>query len=297
MRRLKNAKGPVTGLNRGRRVKRAFTLVELLVVIAIIGVLIALLLPAVQMAREAARRMQCSNKLKQLGIAVHNYHDAFNALPAGNGGPYGKTPLKVNNQFHPQWSIFVSLLPFMEMNALYEQFLSTNLQDDIVTGTAWYSTGTTYKTTSPATENIVALFCPSDGATGTQPAERHGMTSYRYNRGDNPGAIMDNADGNGQPIYNNSWNRGSRGPFGYWSWYNLAAISDGTSNTLMFSERCLPDGGTSGSSKLIKIALIGSATPATVGFTGSSLHYLDSRKACTDMASGNEYKTVSGTSL
>jgi len=99
-------------------VRSAFTLVELLVVIAIIGVLIALLLPAVQQAREAARRMQCTNNLKQLGIGLHNYHDTFGAFPAisydheVNGG---------SEADHSSWSWGTLILPQIEQSAAYDQ--------------------------------------------------------------------------------------------------------------------------------------------------------------------------------
>lgn len=98
--------------------RHAFTLVELLVVIAIIGVLIALLLPAVQQAREAARRMHCSNNLKQLGLALHNYHGAYNTFP-----PAGIT----SNQL--SWHVFI--LPFLEQSAIHAQvdFTQGTLQD------------------------------------------------------------------------------------------------------------------------------------------------------------------------
>jgi prepilin-type N-terminal cleavage/methylation domain-containing protein len=102
----------------------AFTLVELLVVIAIIGILIALLLPAVQAAREAARRMSCSNKIKQQALAIHNYHDAHNAFPM-NGDGWGplssSTPPNRDSMQHV--SIWVFILPFIEQNSLYEQWM------------------------------------------------------------------------------------------------------------------------------------------------------------------------------
>src|SRR3954462_12827398 len=97
----------------GRPSRRGFTLIELLVVIAIIGVLVALLLPAVQAAREAARRDQCSNNLKQIGLALANYESALRVYPFGGGG--GRPPGNVVNR----WSAQSQLLPYLEQPALF----------------------------------------------------------------------------------------------------------------------------------------------------------------------------------
>ena len=98
--------------------KRGFTLIELLVVIAIIAILIALLLPAVQQAREAARRTQCKNNLKQLGLAVHNYHDVFLKFPPG----YSQVRLPTSTGAFQGHSVFYSLLPYIEQANLFATF-------------------------------------------------------------------------------------------------------------------------------------------------------------------------------
>ncbi|GAA4441262.1 DUF1559 domain-containing protein [Bremerella cremea] len=201
---------------------RGFTLVELLVVIAIIGVLIALLLPAVQQAREAARRMQCNNQLKQLGLALHNYHDTFGSLVYRKGGtesPSGTTDYNLSN--FGRRSGFVSLLPFFEQNALWEQIKSggTNLSN---TGdhrnpegpSGWQSGWAGWRNAPDM------LVCPSDAGV---PDNTGPYNSYGFVIGDR----MDGATNDMNP----------RGIFGRARTTRFAEITDGTSNTLMMSER------------------------------------------------------------
>jgi len=114
------------------RNKTGFTLVELLVVIAIIGMLIALLLPAVQAAREAARRMSCTNNLKQIGLAVHNFHDTMMGLPPATVG--------TTDPDHPRASFFVLILPYIEKNAMYDLIKSkSNDFADPLTNVAFWN--------------------------------------------------------------------------------------------------------------------------------------------------------------
>src|SRR5690349_22458600 len=101
-------------------VRRAFTLVELLVVIAIIGILVALLLPAVQSAREAARRMQCQNNLKQLGLALHNYHDTNQSFPPCMSFDKDVSDISNTPNYRANWVI--RILPFCEQQNLYNAF-------------------------------------------------------------------------------------------------------------------------------------------------------------------------------
>jgi prepilin-type N-terminal cleavage/methylation domain-containing protein len=112
--------------NSSARARPAFTLVELLVVIAIIGILVALLLPAVQAAREAARRSQCGNNLKQIGLAVHNYHDVYKSLPPGGWDcpNHPQTPCNGWNQNPGPWMTTwsICILPFMEQQPLYDKY-------------------------------------------------------------------------------------------------------------------------------------------------------------------------------
>nr|WP_315850005.1 DUF1559 domain-containing protein [Rhodopirellula sallentina] len=168
----------------------AFTLVELLVVIAIIGVLVGLLLPAVQAAREAARRMSCSNNFKQIGLAIHNYHSAYNQLPHFSGGTYGASGAKPNHN-NRDLSALVGLAPFFEQQAIWEQisnpFRCPNTANTYQAMGAWPNanlnehSSSGYGEFTPWLTNIPTLRCPSDPGVGL-PSQ--GRTNYGVCLGD-----------------------------------------------------------------------------------------------------------------
>jgi prepilin-type N-terminal cleavage/methylation domain-containing protein len=197
--------------------RSAFTLVELLVVIAIIGVLVALLLPAVQAAREAARRSQCSNNLKQMALACHNHHDVYGHLP----------PSSFNRQFaraipmhwwHERLGYITAILPFMEQKPLYDRVI----QYSIAGNPPWHNNAHA-GLPSPYIQRVNTLMCPSDIETKIMPDDWLAPTNYHCNRGD---------------ILMPYWFWEFRGTFGMESRgrINFASVSDGTANTLLLSE-------------------------------------------------------------
>jgi prepilin-type N-terminal cleavage/methylation domain-containing protein/prepilin-type processing-associated H-X9-DG protein len=194
-----------------------FTLVELLVVIAIIGVLVALLLPAVQAAREAARRMSCGNNLKQFGLAMHNYHDSYKVLPPA--GLHIRDGLAANGSstsYGPNWAIM--LLPFYEQTALHGtyDFKLTRARDGV--------------NAQVVTKIVEVHQCPSD--EHLQPADIGGVLFARGNYAVNCGS------GNCFSTGDFRNNRKERGPFHIGMHYGakMGDIKDGTSNTVMMAE-------------------------------------------------------------
>lgn len=207
--------------------KTGFTLVELLVVIAIIGILVGLLLPAVQAAREAARRMQCSNNLKQLGLAVHNYESTFGRFPARQAG----TGTIATAQQRLRLSIFVTTTPFYEQTALWNEIQTR--QNAPWANSAWYNT------------QIDTLICPSDAYNPTQDARPanapNGRCSYAANGGDNYlSSVVSASERTDQNLAWQMRTMTNRGVFGRHDYPKMATITDGTSNTLMLSERSIP---------------------------------------------------------
>lgn len=205
--------------------RRAFTLVELLVVIAIIGVLVALLLPAVQTARESARRTQCSNSLKQFGLGLQNYHDVFLSFPPRRGGTDGviaNDPSRVMANYD-RLSAFIPLLLFVEQKSLAEQVAAGGNIGGTVFPTngpaAWYSGAYI-----PWRTQLPMLLCPSGNVN--KQRNLFGKNSYAFSLGDTLRAP-------------NAPTGTTRGIFGgSLRCYGLRHITDGSSNTIAMSERC-----------------------------------------------------------
>ncbi len=242
--------------------RTAFTLVELLVVIAIIGVLVALLLPAVQAAREAARRMQCSNHLKQIGLAMQNYHDTFNSLPFGARARYVQTTGSVpsGQTWGPSW--YVALLPFCEQKPLSDYMEASMLTNANLTDV----TNATGRVAFYAKDQKIAwMLCPSSPLPQTELL-RGGTThntvvpSYVGISGaTNHGGSLANAVSTAEIAFNETRLKPAQGipgspqangqsaPSGsQQSWggmltpnecYGMAACIDGTSNTMLVSEK------------------------------------------------------------
>ncbi len=185
--------------------KRGFTLIELLVVIAIIAILIALLLPAVQQAREAARRSQCKNNLKQIGLALHNYHDNFRAFPPGDvRRTYGTG---VQSWTTSQLGWIPRILPFLDQAVIYNQ-INWEMEHGVSAA----------PNSNIRKEKLTVMRCPSDSSR--QPNGSYGPTNYMACRGKSTDA------GNNSPGSVFSMN----------SLVRIRDIEDGTTNTMMVSE-------------------------------------------------------------
>ncbi len=205
--------------------RKAFTLIELLVVIAIIATLVAILLPAVQQAREAARRSTCKNNLKQIGLAIHNYHDVYNVFPPGAldlNPTIGGTQTGV-------WSWGVFILPFVEQPAIYDVLNpGPNRLGDLVMLPNTDARYIALQTTLPVFK------CPSDnGPNLNEHSQRDVRDSNNAN--DTDVALSNYAAVNNFRFLDNSTSK--RGIFGVNSAVAFRDITDGTSNTILVGER------------------------------------------------------------
>ena len=220
-----------------RRSKRGFTLIELLVVIAIIAILISLLLPAVQQAREAARRTQCKNNLKQIGLALHNYHDTYGGFPSAQqfcaGSLTGAPDPCIGNgraDWGPGWGWSAMILPFIDQANLFNQ----------INFSRWMYEG---GNAVAITHKLPWADCPSDSrnpghkpASGGYPGDLSGgdimmsTTNYVLNAGSWRFSFIHT------PSTASYDPKRSNGIFGRDTFYRIRDISDGTSNTILAGE-------------------------------------------------------------
>ncbi|MBD3672283.1 MAG: DUF1559 domain-containing protein [Planctomycetaceae bacterium] len=224
----------------GRSRRFGFTLIELLVVIAIIAVLVSLLLPAVQQAREAARRSTCKNNLKQMGLALHNYHDTFSVLPPAlvHSGRNTNSNPSIDNPYGLNTTGWMLLLPYMDQAPLYNQ------HNFALSGGNSYPRNPVLAGTDPNANNatisqsVPVMNCPSHPAAGVNSVN----SSSWYYRDNQPrssylfctGYFVDYNDNYG--YYKGNANRYRQGAFGNDGAARFRDITDGMSNTTLIGE-------------------------------------------------------------
>jgi len=269
----------------GRNRRTGFTLIELLVVIAIIAILIGLLLPAVQKVREAAARMKCSNQLKQIALAAHNFESANGRLPPGClADPPGQA-ISFNYQYYGTLAL---LLPYVEQDAIYKQISPMPILNPTATGPNWWDT-----TAWGLSFNRIKSFeCPSDNAanakqiavlTDTQPSGTTSAFLEYWTFGANPpynfGVTNYVGVMGGMGKVGNGWDTWAGMLYTQSSW-TLGQVSgaDGTSNTLFFGEYSttagsLPAPAGSGDNPTTAFAWMGcGGLPQAYGFSSPSFY-------------------------
>jgi prepilin-type N-terminal cleavage/methylation domain-containing protein/prepilin-type processing-associated H-X9-DG protein len=246
-------------MNFSMRHRRAFTLIELLVVIAIIGVLIGLLLPAVQKVREAASRTQCKNNLKQIALACHGYHDTYGFLPPSF------TPTYQGWQLPGGWAWSTLILPFIEQGNLYNQLSPATVDLKTV------------MTNNPALvqTQIKTYLCPSDSGGPNPNTNRPfalagatinlGTSNYVGNNADQAGVFFDvGAPGSAPKGFQNVGQT-----------ISISQIGDGTSNTIMVGERCSTTVNYGSQSTCTTISVVPRSAGVWAGFLGYGTVNLD----------------------
>jgi prepilin-type N-terminal cleavage/methylation domain-containing protein len=256
--------------------RQGFTLIELLVVIAIIAILIALLLPAVQQAREAARRSQCKNNLKQLGLALHNYHEAFGLFPPGYVAQNGS--MTTNDTTEPaqsggNWSWGAYLLPMVDQGALYNQ-LNVGPQTCL-------QAMSTASSLALMGQPMAAFRCPSDPNSGRVTVTFKNSSSGNVS----PAPALSNyvAANHASDIFRNATGTSttSLGMFYMNSGVSFRDILDGTSNTIALGERC----------EVLRNGITGTDTGTAAVYNGS----LNAQAGCAVCARGTRQQSSLGT--
>jgi prepilin-type N-terminal cleavage/methylation domain-containing protein/prepilin-type processing-associated H-X9-DG protein len=285
--------------------RRGFTLIELLVVIAIIAVLIALLLPAVQSAREAARRAQCVNNLKQIGLGLHNYHQATGVFPPGHGQAAHQPNYAGGYAGWTEWSAQAMLLPYMEQTPMYN---SINFSFN-----GGYDYGANCNSTV-WTAKLSMFACPSDpnNGKGNVPAGTGlpNTNNYRASIGTTTAVGWTNGaaptQGAGyascQPDPFRFGNPPGCSPyatglFAYWISYGITDCTDGTSNTVAFSESLVGDSTGSVSRNNNSVTGVGGAAfMEWMDISGAPMtSIVQALQACsTAYASGQNISTANG---